>query len=93
MITKIFSVYDDKVEAFSTPFFQKTTAAGIRAFTQVAEDPTTNIFKYGADYTLFEIGTFEDNTGEIEYTIPKNLGNGLTLRTWPKPVDEEETAA
>lgn len=93
MKTKLFAIYDDKVEAFARPFFEQTTASAIRAFTEVANNPETAFYKHGADYTLFEIGEFDDNTGEITpLSHMANLGNALTFRVWPAPELVEEEA-
>ena len=66
MILKAFSIYDVKSEAYSPPFFQNTVGLAVRMFTEAANDPETRIAKYPTDFTLMEIGTFDDSSGTIK---------------------------
>lgn len=65
MLVQIFSVYDIKSKSFGQPFYSLTRGTAIRSFTDLVNDPQTSINKYPDDFTLFEIGTFDDNSGEI----------------------------
>lgn len=75
MKVKLFSVYDSKVKAFRYPFFMQATGAAIRGFMDLVNDGKSEISKYPADFTLFEHGSFDDETGmmELEKT-PLNHG-------------------
>lgn len=85
---KIFSVYDCKSESYSLPFFESTTAAGIRSFAEACRDPNSMLWKHGADYTLFEIGDFEQATGElVAYDAKVNLGLALEYGAVPEQVE------
>jgi len=78
MILKIFAIYDAKAEAYSAPIFLHTTGLAIRSFIDAASDQSTNFCKYPADYTLFEIGTFDDSTGMIvQNKVHQSLGTAL----------------
>lgn len=77
---KIFSIYDSKAEAYITPFFSPTTATAIRQFEQACNDQNTDFHKFAGDYTLFEIGNFDEFTAKID--TPQsiiNLGLALTF--------------
>lgn len=78
MIQKIFSIYDSKAEAFITPFFAPTAGVAIRSFATAANDEQHNFHQHADDYTLFEIGTFNSDTGDL---IPHEAGisHGLAL--------------
>lgn len=65
MILKIFSVYDSKAEAYLPPFFVASKGAAIRMFSDACNDVGHNFFKHAEDYTLFELGEFDDLTGNI----------------------------
>lgn len=65
MISKVFVIYDSKAEAYLPPFFMKSKGEAIRAVTAVANDGSSNFSKYAADFTLFELGTFDDADGEF----------------------------
>jgi len=65
MIFKVFTVYDSKVEAYMNPFYLPAKGAAIRTFTDLVNDKSHPIGKYPADYTLFEIGSYDDQNGQI----------------------------
>lgn len=75
---KIFSIYDSKAEAYIQPWFAPTTSVGKRLFTAAANNEDSDFNRFAADYTLFEIGTFDSETGKIEmYPAQENLGNAM----------------
>jgi len=75
MKTKMFSVFDVKATAYGTPFFMPTIGMAIRAFTDVAADPQTQINKHPEDYVLYELGEFDDCDGSVAMNIPpKSFG-------------------
>lgn len=75
MLKVLCTVYDLKAQTYSNPFVSTNTATAIRDFTQAVNDPTTQLNKFPADFTLFEIAEFDDVTGFIkEYDHPLALG-------------------
>lgn len=81
MKTLGFSIFDTKMEHFGVPFFMPTRSAAIRAFNDLADDRNSNISKHRMDYTLFELGEFDDLSGEMLGKKPINLGNPVVLKT------------
>lgn len=80
MELQIFSVFDSKAEAFIMPFFSQTIAVACRSFGQACNDEKENFHRYAADYTLFHVGTFEQDTGLITaQKTPINLGLASTF--------------
>ena len=78
MVKKIFTVYDEKSEAYLQPFFLDTGQA-IRAITDCLSDPNHNFSRHTADYTLFLIGEFDDSDATI--TINRtSLGSLLEIK-------------
>lgn len=72
---KIYCVYDCKVESYGTPFFFKTKGDALRGFSEVANDLKTQIGKYPQDFTLFELGSYDELTGKFTiYSTPVALG-------------------
>lgn len=81
MKTPMFSVYDSKAEAYLPPFLSQNANVAIRSMRQAISDPNHSFCKHAEDYTLFEVGTFDDNTGDVINTEPKkSLGNALTMK-------------
>lgn len=75
MQLKRFSVFDLKAEAFLPPFYAQTTGLAIRMFESAASDQNHDFHKYATDYTLFELGTFDQAKGVSEdLPAPVNLG-------------------
>lgn len=60
MIKKIYSIYDNAVGAYLPPFYMTANGEAIRGFTDVCNDETTQFNKNPQDFTLFELGEFDD---------------------------------
>lgn len=78
MIQKVFGVRDTKALAFLQPFFSVSVPAAVRAFGDaINENPNSPLGKHPEDYILYELGDFDDNSGELIACIPmKMLGVG-----------------
>lgn len=75
MILKVFTIYDSKSEAYLPPFMMKTPGEAERALKACVNDPEHNFCKYSADFTLFEIGTWDDSTAKYSLlNTPHSLG-------------------
>lgn len=78
MIISVFAIYDSKSEAFMQPFFMQTKGAALRAFSDTVQDPSTSFNKHPADFTLFQIGEYDDSSGKLSSTkTPLSLGTAL----------------
>lgn len=62
---KIFSIYDSKAEAYNTPFFSPTVATALRSCEEAVADTSSEFAKYAEDYTLFELGSWDQHQGEL----------------------------
>lgn len=62
---KILSVYDNKAESYSPPMCFKTKGEAIRAFETTCKDPQSQFAMYSDDFTLIEIGEFNEQTGVL----------------------------
>lgn len=79
MKQKMFTIYDSKAFAYLPPFFIHREEMAQRAFGEACNSPTHQFGKFPADYTLFKIGVFDDETAVLVSFAPENLGNGLTF--------------
>lgn len=80
MILKIFTIYDSKAEAYLQPFFMKSVGEAMRAFEDAVNDDKHQFAKHIEDYTLFEVGVFDDANAEIvTLSTPKPLAKGIEL--------------
>lgn len=84
MLLKIFTVYDSKAEAYLQPFYMQSTGQALRSFEDTVNDTNTQFHKHAADFTLFEIGNFDDSTGTFKISESKtNLGSALEYLKQP----------
>lgn len=80
MHLKAFSVYDTKAEAYLPPFFLPTVGMALRAFKDCATSKDHQFGKNPDDYVLYEIGHFDDHTGQLVAAKLKNHGTALAAR-------------
>lgn len=92
MLIKIFTVFDQKAEAYKEPFYQPQTGQGVRIFADCINKQDHPFNLHPEDYTLFEIGLYDEESGEIAPHSPlKSLGNGVEFiksLSLPDYVDE-----
>lgn len=62
---KVFSIWDSKAEVYSQPHFIRTKGEAIRSLTEAVNQQDHSFSKHAEDYSLFEIGTWDDTTGEL----------------------------
>lgn len=86
---KMFTIYDSKVEAWLPPFCARSVGEALRSFEDAANEPKSNICRYPDCFTLFELGSFDDDKGHIELLEAKrSLGVAVEFKA-----DQQEQAA
>jgi len=73
----LFTIYDEKADVFMPPFFVPAVGLATRAFSDCINSETHAFGKHPSDYTLFQIGEFDDSVAEITNCEKKSLGNGV----------------
>jgi hypothetical protein len=92
MKLKIYSIYDNKAQAFLPLFQVRADGEALRQFKELANNKQTNISKYPEDFALMEMGTFDDAHGKINaLSAPKNLGLASEFVDHTAPIGEGET--
>lgn len=77
---KVFSVFDSAVGAFGAPFFVPTRGLALRAFIDEASRVDSNIAKHPLDFSLFELGDYDESTGQFVNSIaPECLGTAASF--------------
>lgn len=90
MLLHIFTVFDSKAEAYLPPFYMGTKAQAVRAFTDSANDPNHAFHKHPDDYTLFNLGKFDDATAQVHMLkTPVSMGLALEFKTQREMFDED----
>lgn len=78
MTKKLFTIYDSKAETYVAPFCLLSRGEAIRAFTDTVNDQSIPPGKYPEDFSLFELGTFDEtNCKFVLYSTPTSLGVGV----------------
>lgn len=78
MIMKLYSVYDVKTGIFYPPQVCHNAGHAIRLHMDIFTQDK-NISRYYSDYSVFEIGTFDDQTGELVSSKPSLLMTGAEI--------------
>ena len=63
---KVFSVYDSKIKAYMQPFFMQHAGQALRSWENLVNDGQSTVSQHPGDFTLMEIGTFDDEKGVLE---------------------------
>lgn len=71
----MYAVFDTKSQLFGMPHFQKSDGVAIRSFSTACESPETELNKYPSDFSLYHIGTFHVETGELVPATPRQICN------------------
>lgn len=84
MKLRIFTVYDQVAKAHLPPFFLPQEGQAIRTFTDMVNNPEHQFGQHPEDYTLTELGVFDDETAEISLlAVPNVLGTGIKFKDKP----------
>lgn len=75
MIQKIFTIYDNKAQAFLQPFFTRNENTAIRMVSQILQNAEHEFTRHMADYELYALGEYDDNSGKIETIPPTHVIN------------------
>jgi len=93
MKTRVFVIYDSKVQAYLQPFFARTAGEALRMWESTVNDPKTQISKYPADFTLYETAEFNELTGAFSQHLNMlNLGTALEVKTRHEAADVNRIA-
>jgi hypothetical protein len=82
MINQVFVVHDAKAETFRNPFIMRSRGEAVRGFIDTINAKEENeLSKHPEDFTLFELGEYDDSTGEYKmYEAKKPLGSALEFK-------------
>lgn len=89
MKVNVYAVFDEAAKAYMQPFTRATDGLAIRDFTAAVNDTSTTMCQHPHQFTLFKLGTFDDNTGEIRSDQQLVL-SALQVKTTPVPGAQQE---
>lgn len=74
----MFTSYDMKGQLYSRPFWQETTGAMLRDWSDLANNKEHPIGQHPEDYCLYEVGVWDDKEGKlISHKQPMALGKAV----------------
>ena len=83
----IYSIFDKKSDVYSNPMFFKKDGEATRTFSDITNDPKTTLYNHPEDYSLYMIGYFNDNSGELIKNPPRHVMNATTVKSIHPPID------
>lgn len=92
MKINMYVIYDVKAKFYNKPFYMQNDSIAIRAFTDLANDPQTDVYKHPTDFQLFNVGNYEDTTATIEAFPPIHMANAHELKEVETITTEEENS-
>lgn len=93
MTVLLFSVFDSAAKLFLPTFEARTIEEAIRRFRSTVNHAESNISKYPEDYTLFHLGEFNQESGELlSLPTPHSLGLAVTFLEKPDRYAERMNA-
>ena len=76
----MYAIYDSAADAYLPPFILPREAMAIRSFAQAVNSETHQFHHSPADFTLFQIASWDDAEGIPKPDVaPKKIRNGLEL--------------
>lgn len=81
MILLMIAVRDHKTAQFANPMFLITKAHAIRTFADAVNEKSENnqLNLHPEDFEIFQIGTYDTDTGEVTPTKPTSLATAAEL--------------
>ncbi len=71
MITSLYVIYDSKAQFYNKPFSQLNDEIALRTAQQMRNDENSELYRNPADFTLFKIGQYDDESAQID-TLAKH---------------------
>lgn len=63
---EMYVVFDKKSQIYNKPFYFINHAVAVRAARELLLDTTSEITRHPEDFAMFHVGTYDDETAEIQ---------------------------
>lgn len=79
----ICSVRDSAAQIFGRPVFVAALGQAVRGFADQVNDPQkdSDLARHPSDFELYELGTFDDVSGEFALVKPRAVSRGKDVAT------------
>lgn len=75
-----FAVHDSKAGAWLRPFFAPSVGLAARALGEAVNDPAHEFCKYVEDFTLHQVGHFDEESGALDGSVNEVVCRLVTLK-------------
>jgi hypothetical protein len=89
MRLNMYSIYDRASGVYDRPWCAHSDEMAMRMFGDQATGADTYIGKHPEDFTLFRVGTWDDNKGQIVGEAPEKVVNGVEIVAATQKVNGE----
>lgn len=72
------AIFDKKTGLYDQPFTVRHINEAIRQWDIVKKDTKTKFGTHPEDYDMYQLATFDDETGEFQSIKPLHLASGLS---------------
>jgi hypothetical protein len=90
MRLNVYTIFDTATGAYMRPFYMQSDGQATRAFKDLAVAADHEIGKHPEDYSLWRIGQFNDNKGELVPEDRECLATALELVAVARRVDQDK---
>lgn len=85
MVHKLYALKDTKSSFFNLPWSYMSEPEAVRNMHRLVNDPQTMVHAYPEDYDLYEIGTYDQQTGQIcPLETPRHIVKATALKKQPE---------
>jgi hypothetical protein len=77
MKMNMYTIFDVASGAYMRPFFMPSDGQAKRAFKDISTDAEHEVGRHPEDYTLYKVGIFDDNSGEVMAFSPEKIVTAL----------------
>lgn len=73
---KIVAIRDRATDTFSQPQYVAAIGGAVRSFSDLVNNKETDVGKHPDDFDLYELGEFDDDSGEFHGVKPRQIAIG-----------------
>ncbi len=81
MLMHVYSFFDTASGAYMRPFVAQADGEATRVFDDLVADREHPMGKHPEDYSIFRVGSFNDQNGALTVEPPECLVTGMELRS------------
>lgn len=84
----LISLKDRAIEAFQPVANVRAEGEALRTFKDLIANPQSQVHAHPDDYDLYQVGTFDDQDGQIEPCTPRKIADGKAFSEMNKTKGE-----